>query len=472
VSTTFKFSTLKGLYNELNLNNLKLNPLTILSANEYIKIINNLKEQGFDIVRLSKDYGFEIIQVSRLAWKKFRRSGMTNLNTVTYGAGSLWKLSVHPLKGVLTPYPSNKYIVSDNMLLLTRTGRIDVSGLVFEGFCDLVKNSLNKDYIAFTEHLLRVTSDNKDLQLYMVALFNSLFGKLISNIAWYGALQPQLDSDTIEQLPIPLVSSDIRNKVVSLLKEAYKRELNAWRSYFGAMKIVAEAIGEVNVDIASVSTMSKAKYLNRLDGSALIAINLMETVIKTLNVNSVPIKEMFDIIPGNVPWSKEYISTSGIPYIGTDAIDESSAINSDKLDRMPSHLYKSSFKKAKFGDILIVKDGIGSLGKIGLPTQDMLVRNGILILSPKKTTPVSSFYVASILKSRIFRKIIEMLAYGTTGQLHLQTNTIKYLKIPILPEHKEIGILMKSFISDMYEAVRLKENATAILEEEIKLRGC
>ena len=458
---------IKG-YQKLNIKYLKLNPLSMLATTEYNEILRKLTREGFDTILLNEEYGFELLHTPRLAWRRLRRNSQM-LNTIIYGAGALWKLSVHPLKGILSPYPSDTYKVDDLTMLLTETGEIDRSGLVFKGFNKLVSEAFNVEHVAFTHHLYRVrpiNSNNNELLIYLVALLNSFIGKYIANIAWYGALQPELDRKAVEQIPIPVAPAQLRNNVVELLSSAYASEIKAWRAYFKAMKIVEEYLKPTLVKATGASRLLIAKNAGRLDGAGLLAFGLLEEIAKRFG-KSIKLYNVFEIKSGNVPRSKDYKGVSGIPYITIDSIDDSGIVDEEKMAFIPREKYKRSFTKTKNHDILLVKDGIGSLGKVAVTLGEYPVMSGIFILRGKAIEDELLYYIVTILKTRFYRKIMEMMSYGTTGQISLTKRDVENLLIPILDNYKEIGVLFKEFVENMYQANALKRQAIAELENYI-----
>jgi len=481
------FRTLLENYRKLNIGYVKLNPLSILSAVRYNKLLATLVSGEFEVVRLSRDHGFEVVQVPRLAWKKVRRS-CQKADTIAYGAGALWKLSVHPLKGTITPFPSETYEVPNETLLLTRTGRIGVCSFVPNEFTDIVKEHFNKEHVIYTEHIFRVIHENKDLLKYFGILLNSFMGRLLSDIAWYGALQPELDRKIVERIPIPVAPTHIRNKVVKPLSVAYELEVEAWRAYFKAMKMVEEYLGADVKRVSGTSSYKEIRAYGRLDSKFYVYLNALRRLpsAQILEAN-----ELFDVKLGTAPRSRKYkFLKQGKPYISYDAIDDSGFIDEELFYRLPNPP-RTTAKARKFSVLLTaVAHSIEGIGKVGVlyPYDDMLCMTGLAILNPSntklrtaaqrvnylkdKTVEDLMLYTFAILKSQLMRRVTQSLTYGLTAQI--SKKDVENLPIPLIKDlmNSEVANLVKRFVENMYQASVLKRQAVTELENHLlRLQG-
>ncbi len=482
-----RFRSLLENYRRLNISHIKLNPLSVLSAVRYNELLATLINERFEVIHLSRDYEFEVIQVPRLAWKKVRRSGQ-KADTVAYGAGALWKLSVHPLKGTITPFPSETYEALDETLLLTRTGRIGVCSFVPNKFTDVVKESFNKEHIIYTEHILRVIHKNKDLLKYFVVLFNSLIGRLLSNVAWYGALQPELDRKVVEQIPIPVAPVHIRNKVIEPLNSAYELEVKAWRAYFKAMKIVEEYLGADAEPISGTSSYREIKAYGRLDSKFYVYLNALR---RWSSAQILEANELFDVKLGTAPRSREYKSLKqGEPYVSYDAIDDSGFVDEELFYKLPNPP-RTTARARKFSILITsVAHSIEGIGKVGVlyPYDNMLCMTGLAILNPsstklrnlaqkinylkEKTVEEFMLYAFAVLKSQLMRRVMQSLTYGLTAQI--SKKDIENLPVPLIKDLLDSDVIssVKVFIENMYQANVLKRQAIMELENHVlKLLG-
>jgi len=481
--TKIRFGTLLDEYKKLRIDYIKLNPISIFSIMRYTKLLATLVNKGFEIINLSKEHGFEVLQVPRFAWEKFRRTHH-EYNSIVYGAGSIWKLSVHPLKGILSPQPREVYLVEDTTLLITRTGEINVSGLFLREHNHLITKYLNVEHTAFTEHLLRIMSNDIELLKYMVTFLNSDFGRDLSNIAWFGTLQPQLDPKIIVKVPIPLPPANLRSKIADYLTSAYMQEIKAWRAYFKAMKTVEEYIS-VNVEpLIGVSSFKEISEYGRLDSKYYIYLSFLRHLSRA---SILKVHELFDVKLCTAPRSRKYKYSprQGEPYVSYDAIDDSGFVDEELFYTLPNPP-KTATRARKFSLLITaVAHSVEGIGKVGIlyPYDNMLCMAGLAILNPsstklrnvaqkidylnEKNIEELMLYTFAILKSQLMRNVMKSLTYGLTAQI--SKKDVENLPIPLVKDllSSDVPLLMKEFIENMYTANRLKKMAITELETSI-----
>ncbi len=463
---TIKFLVLKNNYQKLNISYIKLNPLSIIPAFMYNNLLNVLQNQGLEIIRISEEFGFDVIQAPRLAWKKIRRITKSS-NSITYGAGALWKLSIHPLKGIITPFPSEVYEAPDETIMLTRTGKIEISGMIPEGFTDSVKEFFDVEHVVYTEHLLRIIGEEKTLQKYLVIILNSFIGKYIANIAWYGALQPELDRKVVERIPIPIAPVQIRNKIVKHLNSAYELETKAWKAYFKTMKMVEEYLNVGDIGLTSISSLKVTKHISRIDATIHI---LLSSIIFRLGRRDIHyIDELYDVISGTAPSSRKYEKPcKGQKYISTKSIDGSGYIDEESFYCYPGQLRTRNL--AERDSLVVLKNAhtVEALGKMGIvyPYDDIPAISDLYILNLKDNIENDvSFYINALSKTKFFKNIIQSLAYGLTA--HIKAEDLARVPIPFINQWKDVARCMKEFVENMYQANALKRQVIAELENYI-----
>lgn len=455
---------------QLDVPYLKLNPLSIMSVYSYSKLFTTLKKsKEWDFIHIDSDYGFEVYYPSRVAWRKLRRQGKL-LDVLVYGAGAIKNFTIHPLKGNISPIPSEEYLVDENTVLAVRTGEITKSGIVPTGFKKLIKMSFGMRDVAFTEHLIRIKHKNEDTRLYTILFLNTELGKHISKIAYYGALQPQLDENILKSIPIPIPNDfDKIKDILTKFNNALICEIRAWEAYFKAMKIIEENIDHTIADIDTNIGKGKYSYLRestRLDSKVFIALSIVEDIAKTLNAELIKLSKLFYILRGSAPSDRKFGKTMGIPYITTKSIDKSGFIDYSEFYYLPKNAKVRN--RAKKGAIVLLKDAHSAeaLGKIGLvyPYDEIPVVSDLYILNPKKD--VDSYYIFALLKSVVFKKILQLLSYGLTA--HISIKDLSNLYIPIIDSVKEeVSNFIKNFVENIYKANEMKREAIKMLENEL-----
>jgi len=436
---------------------LRLDSTYLLNLKVYSYIVQQAENNKIDV--------FSIEGIGKLRKGQEKIGGVKALGIMVK---SIAKLTIHPLKLEVKSVSQSSLVNPCNIAIIsTGIGSIGRSGIVPRFFHKLIEDFFDEKLpVSVTQHVVRFELEREDVSpYYIIALLNSFYGRmLIEGIATYGATgQLEVHIPILSKLKVPIV--DIQNKVAETIMEALEEyESKAWRAYFKAMKIVEEYLGKVNLTIAGTAKLETVKMVNRIDSSVLLAYSVLAEIAKLLKAFTKTLGELFTIIPGNVPWSSEYIGKTGVPYIGINAIDDSGIVDEEKLDYMSPSLLKPSFRRAKSGEVLLVKDG-SKAGKAGMVNEPLFVRQGICILKPRYSEN-DSYYILSILKSKLYQQVFRLLTYGS-AQPHLSSKTIEELPIILLESRNEIAINMKEFVENMYRANARKKQAIMELENYI-----
>ena len=130
-------------------------------------------------------------------------------------------------------------------------------------------------------------------------------------------------------------------------------------------------------------------------------------------------------------------------------------------------------------DIIGVATGLGSIGKFSIVPkylseiieQPLATTADLIILEPIPNEKRGTYYIVTLLNTRIGRVISSMLTYGSTGQLHLDAKWLEDIKIPIIDNYGDIIKDMESAIED-YEAKAWKAyfKAIKIVEEYLSAK--
>jgi len=110
-------------------------------------------------------------------------------------------------------------------------------------------------------------------------------------------------------------------------------------------------------------------------------------------------------------------------------------------------------------DVVFVATGLGSIGKVSIvPHYITKIVNvpiattpDLFILHPHSDRLNIPYYITALANTRFGRIMINMLTYGSTGQLHLDTRWLEKVKIPIVDSWRHIASVMRNAI-EYYEA--------------------
>lgn len=447
-----------------NLPLLRINPTYLLNLRIYNYILSEFKKSNIDTYRIE--------ELGELRKGQEKRGGER-----AYGImpKSIAKLSVHPLKLKLKCVSKSSLVKPGTIVIIsTGIGSIGRSGIVPQYLIDRINSDTEGFFgeklpVAVTQHVIKFElKQENELPYYIVALLNSFYGRLlIEGIATYGATgQLEVHIPTLSKLRIPIIHS--HREIATKVKEAIEHyEAEAWKAYFEAMKIVEEYFGKIRTSITSVVKLGCVRGVPhfRIDPPMLLA-NVVLGLIKERSRRTCRITDLFEVYTAGVPREKKYKVREGeYPLVTIDSIDESGIVDDEKV-----YYIKREGEPYRRGSILLVKDGTGSVGKVSILPYNAYVMQGIATLVPKPSIDESLvYYVLALLKLPLYRKIIEALGYGATGQYSVTKDELESLEIPIGEEIvSEVSRHMKEFIEKMNEAI--KQKGEAILDVENYIR--
>jgi len=433
----------------------------LLNLNVYENFLQRFKANRVDVA------SFEELGTLRKGQEK--SDGIKALGIMVK---SISKLTIHPLKLELKSVSKNSLVKSQDLAIIsTGIGSIGRSGIVPRYLInDLAKEIADYSLpFAVTQHIIKFEIESKDTSpYYIVALLNSYYGKLlIEGIATYGATgQLEVHVETLSRLKLPIM--DIHKKVASIIESAVEDyEARAWKEYFKAMRTVEEYVGDVEKISSSVLKMRDLRSIlrMRLDPSRLLVLSMILSLADRYRGKIFKVSDLFHIYTSGVPREKKYKTREGeYPLVTIDSIDESGVIDSENV----YYISKMSVPQYPKGSLLLVKDG-ASIGKVGVLPYNAYVMQGIAVLIPKPNTDEHlKYYVFALLKTRLFKKIIESLGYGATVQYSITKDELESLPIPIIEEiYDEVSRNMEEFVENIYVSDELKKQAVAELERSI-----
>lgn len=122
----------------------------------------------------------------------------------------------------------------------------------------------------------------------------------------------------------------------------------------------------------------------------------------------------------------QYLQVINIVPTGIDI-----SVRNEKIDERGINDPKRS--RLKSDDLLIVNQGVGSLGKttVFLEEGKFNISQHIDVIRP---TGISSYYVSIYLQTKFGKLQIERFNSGVSGQINITFDQIKSIKIPVFPE--------------------------------------
>lgn len=338
---------------------------------------------------------------------------------------------------------SNRVIAKEGDLLLSRTGTLGKTALVFGPTVGSV----------LSQHVTRLTPKDNEIDPYFLAAYlNSEFGKMQISSKAFGSTRPELTHDALVTIEVPCIKTKDQRRIGEEVKVGIK-------NYYSFCTMINEAIHEYERAIGFIPTTSNHSRIfdvKNLGEHWIPRYHIPEYELATKQVknefNCEKLGKIAQIERGKGTRVSEY-STSGVPFIRT-----SSLINYS-IDPFPDHYanyetYNEFSQNIQNGDILLSIEG--KIGNLALLTkQDLCVfKNHIVRLRTKDSTYALPLFL--YLSSR-------------AGQIEIKKNIVVQSTIPGLSNRVQdiiVPISPKKDNSNFYEhlnnAIQLTKRALDI----------
>jgi len=148
--------------------------------------------------------------------------------------------------------PIEKCLVKKGWILVTRSGSI--GRVVYVGD-ELAGFPVDKG-VAVSEHVIRIIPDPEEVDPgYLFAFLSSEAGKVLLSQGIYASVVQHITPAHIRDIPVPLPSKEIQQKIGQMVREAEARRVAANRSIMEIQSQVNDAI--LSGDIANLKTLIK-----------------------------------------------------------------------------------------------------------------------------------------------------------------------------------------------------------------------
>jgi len=306
---------------------------------------------------------------------------------------------------------------------------------------------------------------------FLLAYFNSTYGRECLLRRQRGAIQTGLNKEDLKTVPVPLLPNDEQYTIGKNVKHALKLLISSNAFYAQAQEILEGELGlnkiKFEKPLSYEAKLSEVVGYNRADADYYqIPFKILEKHLKTIKTK--PLRQIADLIKGIEVGSKAY-SDDGIPFLRVSNIKEMgiSLGNSDKY--IGDHIYTSlKAYQPQVGELLLTKDGTPGVCYAVTEPIKGIVSSGIMRLVLKdNNTPLE--YLALVINSKVCRMQIEQECSGALI-VHWKPGSIKKLKIPVLPEAtmKKMDRLVKDSKKAKMQSQQLIEQAKCRVEELIE----
>lgn len=265
---------------------------------------------------------------------------------------------------------------------------------------------------------------------YLLAYFNSTYGKHCLLRRQRGAIQTGLNKDDLKTVPIPIFEDE--EAIGKIVRESLIKRDESERLYSQAQMLLEEELGLNNLVLEKPksyeSSFSEVKNGSRIDAEYYnpLADKIYDA---TCFNDAMPLKSVFSIIRGQTP--TQYFN-HGTPVLKTKNI-RIPIIDESKVDDYSN--LSSNYVSIKNRDLILAAMGVGSLGRISYVFDDSsksIIDGTLRILRAKEghenqIIPMLLFLTSPYGQILIYKGII-----GSTGIISLPDNHLKNIKLPVI----------------------------------------
>lgn len=286
-----------------------------------------------------------------------------------------------------------------------------------------------------------------------------------------GNTLPRLQTEDINNLPVPNISIEKQQEIVDLYNIAYnlkqQKEIKAKKLLESIDSYLLKELGIIfpekdnSITNRIFRTSFKEITGNRFESEFYSPYN--HKIFEAINKTIYPLKKInqyCDFIPGYAFSSEDYIENSDCYLITIKNISKNS-INLNNVTFLPSDFY-DKYKGFQIGknNLLIAMTGatIGKVGIYELENNALLnQRNGII-----KSSKMNTYYLMNLLNTEIYQSIILKNSVGG-AQPNISEKYITRIEIPI-PDIEKQDEIANHIQTIRNQAKQLQEEALLILE--------
>ena len=189
------------------------------------------------------------------------------------GSAEMLSVQPKPVKFLLQGDKTNKFILQQGQILLSRSGTV--------GNVNYVNSTLEKFFVS--EHAIRISC--REYPGYVYAFLKSRKGRVLVKSNIFGAVISQIEPEHLNQIPIPNPAPILKQEIHNLIEESFKLRDESNELMDEAQVLLKETLQLPNVvdlqerveqfdktaDFLNYSVPS-SKLIDRLDGSHYVPI--------------------------------------------------------------------------------------------------------------------------------------------------------------------------------------------------------
>jgi type I restriction enzyme S subunit len=356
----------------------------------------------------------------------------------------------------------SKYAVQEDDLLISVVGTLGNVAIV----PDDVKGIFSCKSTIFR--------DSTVLPTYLLAYFNTKYGKECLLRRQRGAVQTGLNKEDLKTVPVPVFNDEIQKQIGGKVKKAISLERKSQYLYQQATALLEKELG-LDIITFEKPTSYTSSFSEVVNGSRLDADYFQPMYNQLLNRLSKfelrTINYLSDKLETGV-YSPSY-SSKGVDYIRGTNISADGTIKRDDL--LKTNVVIPTIQNTAIKDDILVTR-VGSIGVCGIVLSenisiysDNLIR--IRIRESNKNL-ISAKYILLFLQSRYGQMLMTKYSGGSVQQ-RLNQSMLNKIPIPVISYSKQLEIeeLYVASIKESTKSKQLLEQAKYEVEELIEAAG-
>lgn len=365
---------------------------------------------------------------------------------------------------------SKKYTPrQDDMTLRNTQILVSCAGTV--GNVRLIGNDL--DGVIGSQDIIRVISDEANFPygfIYAYLASPTAYNYIQSYI--YGSVVPRIEPNTLSKLPIPCFSEETKQKIHLLIEKSLNARNLGIEKLKEGIFLIESKLPKLNKQFCYKLRLGDiSDFRSRLE--ATLQINSIKEFYSKLENEGIETKTISELssavfTPNIFKRIKVKKSHKSIPYLGGAELlnfrPKMDTFLSPNTKNLTDYLLKRGF--------IAVQDSgsIQSMGYVSLIPDyldGVAATNNLVRIVPDENSSMNE-YIYAYLKTSQANSMLKNLAYGT-GQLHIDTNIVKDLKVPIFNEIKgAVSENVKNYLSLIEKAFQNELEAINLIENEIE----
>jgi restriction endonuclease S subunit len=347
----------------------------------------------------------------------------------------------------------SKYAVEENDLLITVVGTLGNVAIVPEG----IKGIFSCKSTIFRESTI--------LPTYLLAYFNSKYGKECLLRRQRGAVQAGLNKEDLKTVPVPIFGDTIQKKIGEKVSKAIKLDYDSQILYKQATTLLEKELGLDKITFEKpksyTASFSEVLGLSRIDGEHFQPkFKRIKEIIESYQNGYERLSSNIKVVKSD--YQLKVHPTNTIQYIELSNISPTMGFI-NQIDEMDVKNAPSRAKRMVFTGDVIASSVVGSVDKAGLVSETengYIASNGFFQFRSDYYSPE---FLLLLIKSNFVK---EQFHQQSTGGIlsAVPDQNLKYIIIP------KIDIVLQNQITDLVRESHIKVKESKSLLEQAKNR--